>query len=105
MGLHNMILTLVVYTLTQLLSCVSCHGNMVWPPIWQDAGGKIGVTPAQSCSAGAQYIFDGDQMKSGATCLWYSNYTMKQGETTIDESMRTFANRTTEGTVPAGSEW
>eukprot|EP00091_Calanus_sinicus_P014794 TRINITY_DN3248_c0_g1_i3.p1 TRINITY_DN3248_c0_g1~~TRINITY_DN3248_c0_g1_i3.p1 ORF type:complete len:357 (+),score=114.38 TRINITY_DN3248_c0_g1_i3:126-1073(+) len=65
---------------------------MVWPPSWQDAGGRIGVSPGQSCSAGSEYYFDEDLEKTGATCLWYTNYTMKEGKSTIEPSMRTFAN-------------
>ena len=86
-----MILNLVLGALIPIIS-VSGHGNMVWPPTWQDAGGRIGVSPGMSCAAGYEYSFDGDAAKSGAICLWYTNYTMKEGETTIDESMRTFAN-------------
>jgi len=70
---------------------VSGHGNMVWPPVWMDAGGMVGVTPGGSCLAGAEYTF-GDNEKYGSTCLWYTNYTMKEGESTLDPSMRTFAN-------------
>merc|ERR1719422_59092 len=86
-----MILNLVLGALIPIIS-VSGHGNMVWPPTWQDGGGRIGVSPGMSCAAGYEYSFDGDAAKSGAICLWYTNYTMKEGETTIDESMRTFAN-------------
>merc|ERR1712179_73069 len=90
-GLFTMILNLVLGALIPTIS-VSGHGNMVWPPTWQDAGGRIGVSPGMNCAAGYEYFFDGDQAKSGAICLWYTNYTMKEGETTIDESLRTFAN-------------
>merc|ERR1711909_93108 len=87
-GLFTMILNLVLGALIPIIS-VSGHGNMVWPPTWQDAGGRIGVSPGMNCAAGYEYFFDGDQAKSGAICLWYTNYTMKEGETTIDESLRT----------------
>merc|ERR1711909_119091 len=90
-GVFTMILNLVLGALIPIIS-VSGHGNMVWPPTWQDAGGRIGVSPGMNCAAGYEYFFDGDQAKSGAICLWYTNYTMKEGETTIDESLRTFAN-------------
>ena len=86
-----MIITIVLCTLVPIVS-VSAHGNMVWPPTWQDAGGRIGASPGLSCAAGYYYNIYGDQGKTGAICLWYTNYTMKVGETTIDESMRTFAN-------------
>jgi len=71
---------------------VSGHGNMVWPPIWQDEGGRIGLSPGMSCYPGAELIFDGDKEKIGAACFWYNNYTHIEGEPTIASHMRTFAN-------------
>jgi len=86
-NMFTLFLTLI-YGIVSILG----HGNMVWPPVWQDAGGKIGTTPQQSCYAGLNYVFDDDKMKTGQVCMWYTNYTMKEGETTLDDSLRTFAN-------------
>jgi len=83
--------SLFLLLLAPILS-VSGHGNMVWPPVWTDAGGQVGLTPGGSCVAGYQYFFDDDRSKTGSTCMWYTNYTMKEGDATIDPSMRTFAN-------------
>eukprot|EP00092_Neocalanus_flemingeri_P096221 GFUD01122461.1.p1 GENE.GFUD01122461.1~~GFUD01122461.1.p1 ORF type:complete len:336 (+),score=73.39 GFUD01122461.1:61-1008(+) len=65
---------------------------MVWPPVWTDAGGIVGLTPRASCGAGHEYVFGDDPGKVGSSCMWYTNYTMKEGESTLDPSMRTFAN-------------
>jgi len=72
--------------------CVSGHGNMVWPPVWWDIGGQVGLTPGASCFAGHEYTFLDDPAKSGANCLWYTNYTHIVGEPTLAPEMRTFPN-------------
>jgi len=72
-------------------SLVAGHGNMVWPPVWWDIGGEIGLTPGQHCYSGSEYSF-GDAAKSGVNCMWYTNYTHIPGEPTLDPTLRTFAN-------------
>jgi len=71
---------------------VSGHGNMVWPPVWWDVGGQVGLSPGASCYAGYEYTFLDDPGKSGANCLWYTNYTHIVGEPTLPPEMRTFPN-------------
>ena len=39
---------------------VSGHGNMVWPPVWQDAGGKWGLIPMGHSYIGAEIVFEND---------------------------------------------
>merc|ERR1712098_812361 len=70
------------------------HGNMVWPPVWWDQGGAIGLTSGEHCTAGWQYHFgDGkDPFKVGVNCMWFTNWTFIPGEATLDQKFRTFAN-------------
>ena len=42
------------------LISVSGHGNMVWPPVWQDAGGKWGLIPMGHSYIGAEIVFEND---------------------------------------------
>ena len=46
---------LFLYTIS-----VSGHGNMVWPPVWQDAGGKWGLIPMGHSYIGAEIVFEND---------------------------------------------
>ena len=75
---------------------VSGHGNMVWPPVWQDAGGKWGLTPMGQFVIGGDIFFEyegqPDFEKSGVVTLWYTNYTHITIEPTIEDHMRTFPN-------------
>ena len=75
---------------------VSGHGNMVWPPVWQDAGGKWGLTPMGQFVIGGDIFFEyegqPDFEKSGVVTMWYTNYTLITIEPTIEDHMRTFPN-------------
>merc|ERR1712215_34270 len=82
----------MVLLILLLPTTVHSHGNMVWPPVWWDAGGQVGLTAGQHCSAGAQYSFEGDPAKLGVNCMWYTNYTHIPGEKTLDSALRTFPN-------------
>ena len=83
--------------LTLLLQCLpqpaSAHGNMVYPPPWQDSGGLFGrfvVNPSligagEQCSPGCTGQAPGapgapgDKAPGdsvGCLCEWYSNYTV-----------------------------
>merc|ERR550519_1205976 len=68
------------------------HGNMVWPPVWWDRGGNIGLKKGQHCVAGYQYIFYDDPAKAGVNCMWYTNFTHIVGPPTLDKSLWTFPN-------------
>ena len=75
---------------------VSGHGNMVWPPVWQDAGGKWGLTPLGNFFIGRDIVFEYegqlDFEKTGVISMWYTNYTLITIEPTIEDYMRTFPN-------------
>jgi len=79
---------------------VSGHGNMVWPPVWQDARGKWGLIPMGHSYIGAEIVFENDVYydgqvdfeKSGMLSMWYTNGTWISVEPTIEDHMRTFAN-------------
>ena len=75
---------------------VSGHGNMVWPPVWQDAGGKWGLTPLGNFFIGRDIVFEyegqPDFEKTGVISMWYTNYTLITIEPTIEDYMRTFPN-------------
>jgi len=75
-----------------LPSLVLGHGNMVWPPVWWDVRGEVGLGEGQHCSAGHQYIFYDDPGKAGVNCMWYTNFTHIVGESTLDPSLWTFPN-------------
>ena len=75
MGYHHFLVFLIVPILS-----VSGHGNMVWPPVWQDAGGQTGLTEYGHMTIGGQYIFENDAEKSGIVALWYTNYTFIVGK-------------------------
>ena len=60
---------------------VNGHGNMVWPPVWQDAGGEIGLSPVGSALIGLQIVFEDDPEKIGSVSMWYTNYTFIPGNT------------------------
>ena len=70
---------LFIYLFAHVLS-VYGHGNMVWPPVWQDAGGKIGLTELGHLFIGSEYFFENDPEKSGIVSLWYTNYTFIVGK-------------------------
>merc|ERR1711971_1267354 len=89
MGLLTGVAEIMLLLLLLPLS-VSGHGNMVWPPVWWDVGGQVGLTPGASCYAGYDYTFLDDPGKTGANCMWYTNYTHIVGEPTLAPEMRTF---------------
>jgi len=66
------------------------HGNMVWPPVWWDVRGEIGLKGGHSCIAGYQYNFLGDPFKRGANCMWFTNDTQIVGAPTLDPALWTF---------------
>merc|ERR1711962_1531919 len=68
------------------------HGNMVWPPVWWDVRGEIGLKGAHSCQAGWQYTFQGDPHKRGTNCHWFTNDTEIVGEPTLEPALWTFPN-------------
>jgi len=82
-------LSLLLFSVAALLPLCQGHGNMVWPPVWWDRGGRVGLTSGQHCSAGSEYTF-GDPAKAGANCMWYTNYTFIPGEATLDPELKTF---------------
>lgn len=67
---------------------VSGHGSMVWPYTWLDQGGQNGLVPGGECKSFA-VLEDG---RYGASCMWFTNNTLIQGEQTLDESMKTYFN-------------
>jgi len=74
-----------------IIGTVLGHGNMVYPPVWQDAGGKIGLSSYGHMFIGNYIKFDNDTEKIGTLSLWYTNYTHVE-EKTLPDYMRTFAN-------------
>ena len=65
----------------------------MWPPVWSDAGGRVGRAARQSCGAGLQYhdpAYPTDREKVGVTCMWYTNYTHILGQPTLEPELRTF---------------
>ena len=79
-----------------VVQLVSGHGNMVHPPSWFDAGGKLGMGSGQQCAAGCTGKRAPGQLENaqGCACEWYSNYTfLPDGvEPTIarDSPLRTY---------------
>ena len=73
-----------------LLPSARSHGNLVWPPVWWDRGGQVGLSQGASCQAGAQYAFHNDSAKSGANCFWHTNYTHIVGQRTLEPGLRTY---------------
>ena len=65
---------------------------MVWPPVWQDAGGQTGLTEYGHMTIGGQYIFENDAEKGGNVFMWYTNYTFIVGKCKI--STENFKNYT-----------
>ena len=72
------------------IASINGHGNMVWPPVWQDAGGKIGLSPVGSALIGLQYVFEDDPEKSGSVSMWYTNYTFITGIITFTFTPKKF---------------
>jgi len=67
-----------------LILGVDGHANMVWPHIWLDTDGSIGLLPGAQCWA------------SGGTetgnCMWFTNFTFTDGEVRLPEWLRTYAD-------------
>merc|ERR1719309_1182122 len=61
---------------------------MVMPYTWFDTDAEVGMSPGGQCAAG--YKLDIPGVKTGASCMWFNNYTMISGEPTIPEYMRTY---------------
>ena len=59
---------------------------MVNPPIWMDAGGRVGMKPYQACTSGGEIPVIGE---AGVwnSCQWFHNETLIPGEPTLDPSM------------------
>jgi len=87
MGYHH----LLIFVIAPILS-VSGHGNLVWPYVWQDAGGSVGLSSYGHMTIGGQILFEDDMEKYGLVSMWYTNYTFIVGEPTLEEYMKTFPN-------------
>merc|ERR1712216_32063 len=51
MGYHH----LLIFVIAPILS-VSGHGNLVWPYVWQDAGGSVGLSSYGHMTIGGQIL-------------------------------------------------
>merc|ERR1712156_616632 len=69
-------------TLPFLLLGVDGHGNMVWPPIWLDSEGSIGLQPGGQCWAAGG--------TTTPNCMWFTNFTFTDGEVRLPEWLRTY---------------
>ena len=49
------------------------HGNMNWPPVWQDRNATWGLTKYSVFRIGNEYYFYNDTQKTGNIMMWYSN--------------------------------
>ena len=75
MGYHH----LLIFVIAPILS-VSGHGNLVWPYVWQDAGGSVGLSSYGHMTIGGQILFEDDMEKNGLVSMWYTNYTFIVGK-------------------------
>jgi len=73
-----------------LCGSVLGHGNIVWPPVWQDANGTFGLKSGQQCYSGA--VVEG--IGFFATCNWFTNNTFTTGEPTLPDYMLTYPDKT-----------
>jgi len=65
------------------------HGNIVWPPAWQDANGTFGLKSGKQCSGGAEvegYGWVG-------TCDWVTRRTFIKGPPTLPDDMLTWLDK------------
>jgi len=69
-------------TVPFLLLGVDGHGNMVWPPIWLDSEGSIGLQPGGQCWAAGG--------TTTPNCMWFTNFTFTDGEVRLPEWLRTY---------------
>jgi len=72
-----------------LCGSVLGHGNIVWPPAWQDANGTFGLKSGQLCSSGAEV----EGIGRVTICNWYTNDTFIPGEPTLPEDMLTYPDK------------
>ena len=92
---NNIMFTLVLLAI--LLSTCHGHGNMVYPPVWQDNptnpkgldGGFLQHGGFIGCG---NKMVDENNKKNGDGCvtMWYNNFTTIPGSITLPRSMRTF---------------
>ena len=75
MGYHH----LLIFVIAPILS-VSGHGNLVWPYVWQDAGGSVGLSSYGHMTIGGQILFEDDMEKYGLVSMWYTNFTFIVGK-------------------------
>jgi len=72
-----------------LCGSVLGHGNIVWPPVWQDANGSWGLKSGHQCSAGAEV----EGLGFVATCNWWTDKTYIPGDPTIPDYMLTWPDK------------
>ena len=75
MGCHH----LLIFVIAPILS-VTGHGNLVWPYVWQDAAGSVGLSSYGHMTIGGQILFEEDMEKNGLVSMWYTNYTFIVGK-------------------------
>jgi len=84
-------MSLVVGTIVLgLCGSVLGHGNIVWPPVWQDANGTFGLKSGQQCSSGVEV----EGIGRVAVCNWFTNETFIPGEPTLPDDMLTYPDKT-----------
>jgi len=69
-------------TICFLILGVDAHANMVWPHIWLDTEGSIGLQPGGQCWAAG-----GTETPN---CMWFTNFTFTDGEVRLPEWLRTY---------------
>jgi len=91
-------LALIAFILGAAVPAARGHGNMVWPPVWQDKNATFGLEKYSILKIGGYLNFFGDPEKTGNILMWYSNivYIPDDIEPSLPDYMRTWANTTPE---------
>jgi len=91
-------IALISLVLGAALPAVRGHGNMIWPPVWQDSNATYGLTKYSIFSIGNDLNWYDDPQKNGNVLMWYSNKVNipEDVEPILPDYMRTWANSTPE---------